>query len=240
MKKRKRTTTKAVQQMEDVKFVPKVDAVPETDDGPFDNDGLSLRQRAFVDAIVGPAAGVSSRAAQMAGYADSNRNTLDATASRTLRNAKVQEAISAALAKKRATPEWAKNRLIEIAASSMASVLDFDDKWHASVDFRKVCEMGALGQIKEFTADVLPGTDGKSEVIRCKIKVHDPIPALGIIMKLSGHLKDEAKIELTGPGGGPLQTETTHKFDYEQYRNLFARQRSPGRNGNGVAPANGN
>jgi hypothetical protein len=42
-------------------------------DAPWDEDWLTLKQRLFVKAFVGPAAGNATKAAEMAGYSDSNR-----------------------------------------------------------------------------------------------------------------------------------------------------------------------
>ena len=51
--------------------------------------GLTKRQEAFVRAYMGEAKGIAYEAAKIAGY-KGNRNTLDATASRMLRNDKIR------------------------------------------------------------------------------------------------------------------------------------------------------
>lgn len=190
-KKPKKITRKRVQAVEGKPFIPEINAKPEIDNDPTDDDGLTVRSRQFVAAITGAAAGNATKAADMAGYASNNRRSLEATASRLLRNVKVHQAICRALAKKNATPEWAKDRLIELASSTMANFLSIDDDGKPITDFRKAASAAAIGHIKEFQADVLPGSEGEQEIIRCKIKVHDPTAALGMLLKLHGLLKDK-------------------------------------------------
>lgn len=208
---KKRTTTKKVQGTELIPFVPSVEVFPENDEGPFDNGGLSVRQRAFIAAIVGPAAGNATKAAEMAGYAAENRNALAVTASRLLGNANVQEGISHALAEKRATPEWALNQLIDLATSSMAKFVKFDVNGDMQIDWLKAAAAGAIGQIKEF--EEIPTDYG----VRRKIKIHDRAPALAILLKLHGKLID--KQELTGRDGGPI-TFDLNKLSTDELRTL--------------------
>lgn len=187
-----RITAKRVQATENKPVIPTVAVKPETDEGPFDADGLSVRQRAFIDAITGPAGGNASKAAEMAGYASENREALHATASRLLTYAKVQEGIAHALAKRRATPEWAKAALIDLASSSMANFVVVDEKGEATIDFAKAAEAGALGQIKEYHEELIRG-GGEQEpaVIKRRIKIHDRTAALGMLLKLFGLLSDK-------------------------------------------------
>lgn len=204
-KKRKNITAKRVQAAERKPVIPKVEVEGETDDGPFGDDGLSIRQKEFVLAITGPACGNATKAAEMAGYAAENRLALQVTASRLLSNAMVQEAIATALTKRRATPEWAKAGLIDLARSTMANFVSVDANGKPKLDFAKAAAAGALGHIKEFTADILPGSAGElDEVIRCKIKVHDRIAALGMLLKMHGLLSDGGNGG-TSPGDIPLE-----------------------------------
>lgn len=239
-KRSKPVTAKQVQSMEcvAVRELPQVPIRAEEDEGPFNDDGLSIRQLAFVDALTGPAGGVAYKAAEMAGYRGDNMLTLAATASRLLNNVKVQEAVSRALARKRMSPEWARERLLELAAASMRNFVSVGEDGELHVDWTKAAEAGAIGQIGSITEDVMKSS-GSVSVIKRTFKLHNPTRAIELVLRLGGLLKDEAKIELTGPNGGPVKTETLHSFDYEQYQDLF-RQRSAHANGNGSASANGN
>ena len=200
----KRTTTKKVQSAEVLAPPRIVDALdkPETDEGAWDADGLTTRQHLFVAALIGPAGGNATRAAEMAGYRADNRAALAVTASRLLIKANVQRAIAHAFAKLRDTPEWARAALVDLASTSMANCLEMDDEGNIGLDFRKAAEMGAIGQIKEYTEDTI----GK-HVLRRKIKLHDRGKALETLLKLHGKLVE--RHELSGPAGAPIQTATT-------------------------------
>lgn len=218
--KRKKITKKQVQESERKPFIPNVEAHPEIDEGPFDDDGLSVRQRLFVAALAGPAGGNQAKAAEMAGYRSDNRNALYATASRLLRYAKVREALAHAFALRRATPEWAKAGLIELASSSMANFIVIDDEGNAVIDFVGANAAGALGQIKEYREEGLDTGDGTAHVIKRTIKIHDRTAALGMLLKLHGLLKDRdddprptAQIEVRPMSGGNLRKPANDKPD---------------------------
>lgn len=218
--KRKKITKKQAQESERKPFIPNVEVHPEIDEGPFDDDGLSVRQRLFVAALAGPSGGNQGRAAEMAGYRSDNRNALYATASRLLRSVKVKEALSRALARRRATPEWAKEGLIELASSSMANFIVVDDKGEASIDFEGANAAGALGQLKEYREEGIGTGDGTAHIIKRSIKVHDRTAALGILLKLHGLLKDRedeprptAQIEVRPMSGGNLRKPANDKPD---------------------------
>lgn len=189
-KRGKKIAKRQVQSTEDAKFIPKVEAKPEIDCDPVEDDGLTLRQREFVKAITGPARGNATRAAEMAGYASENRNALKATASELLAKPCVQEAISHALAAKRATPEWAKSSLIDLAASSMQNFVTVDANGEARIDFAKAAAAGALGQIKEYREEVLKIGDSPVGTIKRTIKIHDRTAALGLLLKFHGLVTD--------------------------------------------------
>lgn len=236
MAKRKNITKRLVQAKEKTPFVPNVTVKPDTDDAPWDNDGLTIRQRAFVEALVGPAGGNATKAAEMAGYASDNRLALQVTASETLSKPMVQEAIARGLARKRMTPEWADERLYELASSSFRNFSELTPEGDMKVNWPQAFAHGAVGQISEVTEEILEAS-GSSKVIRRKLKMHPPHKALETIQKLTGRLKNEPqKIELTGPNGGPVPVK--HEFDHARYREMF--QRRTAGNGERTASENGN
>jgi hypothetical protein len=191
-KKRKNITRKVVRESEDKPYIPKVDVKPDIDEDGWETDSgdLTIRQRSFVEALVGPAGGNATKAAEMAGYAPENRIALQVTASRLLSNAMVQEAIAHALAKRRASPEWCKNQLIDLAQSSMKNFISIGDDGEPKLDFAKAAAMGALGQIKEFKEEGIKGGDGELTVVKRTIKIHDRISALQTLAKLHGLVSD--------------------------------------------------
>lgn len=188
----KRITTKAVQASEDKPYtLPKVDVKPDVDTDGFGNDGLTVRQRLFVDALIGPAGGNATKAAEMAGYASENRNALAVTACRLLGNAKVQEAIAHAHARLRDTPEWARASLVEIASASMANFLTVGEDGKPFIDWTRAAEMGAIGQVREYREEVAE-IDGKPVVVNKRsFKLHDALKARETLLKLHGKLTDQ-------------------------------------------------
>lgn len=189
-KKPKNITRKQVRANEDKPFSPKLDFKPEIDNEPWGDDGLTTRQRSFVEALVGPAGGNATKAAGMAGYASENRIALAVTGSENLRKPNIQEAIAHALAKRRATPEWTKNQLIDLAQSSMKNFISVGDDGEPHLDFAKAAAMGAIGQIKEFKEEGIRGADGEVSVVKRTIKIHDRHAALQTLARLHGLVND--------------------------------------------------
>lgn len=189
-KQRKRITKQFVQNTEDKPFIPNVDVKPEIDEGDVQGNGLTLRQSEFVKAITGPACGNASKAAELAGYASENSNALRSTASYLLTIPNIQEAIAHAFAAKRATPEWAKASLVDLAQSSMQNFVSVDEKGNATIDFAKAAAAGALGQIKEYREEGIKVGDTQIETIKRTIKLHDRTQALAMLLKLHGLLND--------------------------------------------------
>lgn len=188
MAKRKNTTAKRVQEVDATPFrLPDVTVPPEVDNDAWDDDGLTFRQREFVRALVGPAGGNATRAAEMAGYKSENVNSLRVTACQNLTKPNVQRAINRAMAEKHASPEWVKASLADVASSSMANFLKPDEKGEFILDLEKAAEAGALGQIKEYKEEVL-STGGEAKLIKRTIKIHDRLPALRTLVEMSGML----------------------------------------------------
>jgi hypothetical protein len=72
-----RITKKRVQATENLPapVIPQVEVRPERDDEPWDEEGLTIRQRLFVDKLTGEAGGNATQAAELAGYSSENRPT---------------------------------------------------------------------------------------------------------------------------------------------------------------------
>lgn len=190
--KRKNLTARKVQATDKIPYVVlDVECKPEEDNDPCDDEGLTIRQRAFVVAITGPAAGNATKAAEMAGYAAENRNSLKSTASRLLTFADVAEAISKAWARKRYSPQWTRDRIMEIASVSMNNFESVNEDGEIVTDFRKAAARGAIGQIREIEETILSdGEDGTPRVIKRKFKLHNPDPAIALLAKMQGLIND--------------------------------------------------
>lgn len=210
---------------------------PEIDESPWDNDGLTIRSRAFVEALVGPAGGNATKAAQMAGYRDDNLLSLQVTASRLLSNAMVGEAIARALARRRMTPEWAQDRLLELASASMRNFVDVDQNGNMAINWKKAVEVGAIGQIGEVREETIE-TGGQIKTIKRTFKLHNPAKAVETVLKLHGKLIDRR--ELTGKDGGPIETELKKSFDVKAFVDELAAELERRAGQNAVARRNGN
>jgi phage terminase small subunit len=223
--KRKRTTTKQVQANEDKPFVaPQLDVKPETDEGEWDNDCLTIRQRQFVEALVGPAGGNATLAAEMAGYKSDNRITLAATACENLGKPYVQEAIARALARKRMTPEWTTERLFELASTSMRNFVHVGSDGEIVVDWKQAAAVGAIGQIGEVTEEILK-TEGGAKTISRKFKLHNPAKALETILKLTGRLVETHNVNVN------VDLSKLSDDDLRQLREIHSKLGNTGRSG---------
>lgn len=187
----KRITTKHVQATENLPApaVPQVDAKPEIDEDPWDAEGLTLKQRRFCEAYVGPAAGNATRAAQMAGYRDDNRHSLEATASENLRKPALRSFIGRLIARQGVGVEYLKSRLAQLAQSSLDNCCTIDRDGEVVVDMKMAAELGALGQIKELSDEILK-TGGECSTIRRKVKLHDPTKAIELLLRMHGAIID--------------------------------------------------
>ena len=217
---RKKTTQKLVQATEDKPFTfPQVDAKPEIGTDPWEDDGLTLKQRRFCQYYVSEAAGNATKAAQLAGYRDDNLITLGGTAHENLKKPQIRGYISRLLAKQGMTPDFLKSRLAQLAQSSLDNMLTMDADGTVRVDLEQAARMGALGQLKELREDILPGGSGKDEVIRRTVKVHDPIRAIELLAKMLGMVTERHEVSV--PNGGPVETQVKHTFDYDDFKRRF-------------------
>jgi phage terminase small subunit len=196
----KRITDKAVQASEEKPFtLPTIEAKPEADEEPWGNDGLTGKQRMFVAAYIGPAAGNATKAAEMAGYKSDNRNSLYVTAHDTLRNPKVQEAIAHAFARQCDSPEWLRASILDMARVNMAHFAHADGNGWFTVDAQAAQDAAALGQIKEIHSKVLPGgEDTKAEIIEQRVKLHDRVACLTLAAKVMGMIVEKSETKLSG------------------------------------------
>lgn len=148
--------------------------------GQIDGCGLTLKQRLFIDAYVGPANGSAAKAAVLAGYAG-NGFAAQRTGWKILNLPLVQEGIAHALAKHRMTAEWVKLTLFELANCNLNNFFDINEKGDLErINFGKARALGAMRQLKEYDPE------------KGKIKVHDSIAALTILAKFYNLIREAA------------------------------------------------
>jgi hypothetical protein len=191
---RKRVSAKLIRDTEDLPPRPPTGtfaAKPEPDDDEWGKDGLTHKQREFVKAYVGPAAGNASRAAEMAGYRSDNRESLRVTASENLTKPNVQRAVAKALARRHGGPKWTRAGLVEIARASLADFLGIDGQGKVKIDLRLAQAAGALGLLKKVR---VRETDMGQEVT---IETYDRMAALKTLAEMHGLLRprdDDEKV----------------------------------------------
>jgi hypothetical protein len=190
----KRITAAMVQKTENLPApVPNVPVTIEPDDDELElGQMLTLRQRLFVEAYIGPAALNGSKAAQMAGYRSENVYGLSLAAQRLLNNPIVQEAIAAGIARKRMSIDWCQDRLVLLASSSMTNFVTIDEQGRIKIDWLRAQQYAAIGQIAEIQEDAV-GIGEDREVIRTRFKLHSPVKALEALIRLQAALPEPRK-----------------------------------------------
>jgi hypothetical protein len=215
--KRKKITTKLVQDTQD-KPLPQVEYKPEADEDGWLENGLTIRQQRFVDALCGQAGGNASRAAELAGYSAENTNVLAATASRLLSFVNVRQAVARKLASANLTADWVRQMTAALAASNMGSFLRIEDG-KPIIDWKQAESLGAFVQIRKYKEKGVEVGD-TIEVIDRQIETHNPAPYLQLLSKMLGLTDDSPKTNVT--------VRIDNQFDYDSFARQFidfARQR---------------
>ena len=221
--------------------LPEIEARAEPEIGPVDAGGMTPRQRAFVAYYLGAACFNATRAAELAGYRSEHNPSLRVTASRLLTNANIQQAIAAGFGAAGMSPEHVRNLVASLAAGSMASFLDLDERGQPSIDWAKAAAAGALGQVREFSEDVHELPDGEGKVIKRRLKLFDRLKAADLLMRHLGMFSDKLDVRHTGPDGGPVEVKAAEPFDHDEFVREFERfiQSGAGKLGGRAAAANG-
>lgn len=200
-KKPKRTTAKKVQSLEDKPFVfPEVTAKAEVDEEGWGNDGLTTRQRLFVEALIGTAGGNATKAAEIAGYNADNRNSLKVTASENLTKPNVQRAIERAVAARFGSADDVRRGICAIANGSAADYLDRGTDGKLAISLEKLAEAGMLGLVHEIREEGFEH-DGQLTIIKRKLKLYDRLKALELLAKMNGQMVERRDIT---SGGQPI------------------------------------
>lgn len=203
--------------------VPDVTVGPEPDDDPWDSEGMTVRQRLFVDSLLGPAGGNASRAAELAGYSAENRHGLAATASRLLTFVKVREAIARRLASANLTPDWVRQTAASLAASSMGTFLSLDENGQPKFNWREAERLGAFVQIRKYKEKGFESPGSSVSIIERTIETHNPAPYLALLARLLGLVKDD------GTAGVNVSVNVTQLSDDELVRIITAHRPGGGR-----------
>lgn len=158
------------------------------------DDGLTPRQRAFVEAYLGVAGFSPATAAEIAGYSSASRNALRVAGHRLLMNVNVQRAIRARLMRCSLTREAVLERIAILASASLADVFEVsagpDGEPEFRIDLAAAARVGALGLIRDYTE-----TEDRQGNITRTVKLHDPFRYLMILARhvgLIGNGRDKA------------------------------------------------
>jgi hypothetical protein len=192
-------------------------------------DGLTDKQRAFVTAYVGKAAGNASAAFVAAGYSTEDASHIPVKAWQLLQSKHIQDAIAWYAAQIALKPENAKTSLACIANANMNNFLEVDENGVSRLDFRRAVAVGAMGQIKKYKETNQVTKDGEVFVTR-EIEIHAPLPAIEIILKMNGLLNERVdhQIVITDEPDPIIKDPLLNKLanDYERRMASIA-----GRNG---------
>lgn len=179
------------------------------------DDGLTVRQRLFVDAYLGVAALCPASAARIAGYSCRSRNALRVAGHRLLVNAKVQRAIRARLAQVGITREAVLERIAILASASLADVLSVspgqDGKPVFRVDLLAAAQVGALGTIREY----VERRDRQGKISR-QVRLHDPYPYLHLLAKYAGLIGSRGELAADSTDGQPRVLSDQELIEYYQ------------------------
>jgi phage terminase small subunit len=190
---RKRTTEKRVQSEDEKPLqLPVVDVHAEPEDEPWGKSGLTLKQRRFVKAYVGTAAGNSTKAAEMAGYNAANRNALRVTAHGVLMKPNVQRAIARQLNRRGGGKAETRAGIVELARVNMADFAAVDEAGNVKLDLRRAYEGAAMGSVKKII--VRPTPEGQ----QVTIETYNRLEALQTLAKIHGTLKDNHEHHVSG------------------------------------------
>lgn len=191
--KGKRTTAKRVEAENKRPIeLPKIDAKAEVDEDAWGGDGLTPRQRAFVEAYLGPAGGVATKAAELCGYRSDNINSLRVTASRLLTYANVQRALERKIGEKFGSPEDVVRSVSAIATGNAADYLEPDERGKLVVSLEKLAAAGMLGLLHEVREEGFQAGETVT-IVKRKLKLYDKLKALELLAKLNGQLINEHK-----------------------------------------------
>lgn len=194
-KSAKRITRRSVQATEKQPYtpIPNVQVRPEVDEDSWgEADCLTEKQRRFVFFYMGEAAGNATKAAQLAGYRDDNRNALAVTAHGTLRNPNVQRAIEAERGKRFGTMDDVRRSIAAIANGNAADYLTPDKDGNLHLDLNAMAEAGALGLLQQVQEEQLKISD-KVSTVKLKLKLYDRLKALELLAKMNGQLKEHVE-----------------------------------------------
>ena len=178
---------------------------------------LSIKQKTFCDEYLVDLNG--KQAAIRAGY---SAKTAEFQASRLLRDAKVQEYVSARMNARAQRTEITQDMVIAELAKLGFSDIRKAVKWGSELNFPQDGEedpVTVVNSIALIDSDKLDEATAAaiSEVSQTqqglKIKFHDKRAALVDIGRHIGMFKD--KIELTGKDGGPVQTANLSPTEFE-------------------------
>jgi phage terminase small subunit len=144
----------------------------------------------------------ATEAAVRAGYGKTRKRAKE-QASKLRRNPRIAAAISRLVAERAGvTQTTLLTELGAIARSRVTDVLGLKDGDLIVKDLSELTDeqLGAIEAIEEVL-----GPDGAKTL---KIKFHDKLGAIALLMKALG--MNKSRVELSGPGGAPIQVETTH------------------------------
>jgi len=155
-------------------------------------DGLTDKQRAFVEAFVGRAAGNAAKAWEASYGAHEQSNQFGWGL---LQQRHIQQALSWYAAQQGLDKENIRRSISDIAQANMVNFIDVDmETGKQKIDWVKAVCNGAMGQIKSYTENRRIDKEG-NETVSCKIELHNKQQALECLAKMNGMLVEKVAVQ---------------------------------------------
>ena len=162
------------------------------DDRVRDEEGLTVRERAFVLALAGPAKADPEDAAKLAGITKAQMGKY-------LNTPHVQRALARALKAKNFNADWAKASISELCDVSMADFLTIDENGEENWDMKKAQYAGAIGAIKSYHCkeDSWVDKDGtKHRQVDRKIELYNKQESIKLLAELLGMIDRDNQVKI--------------------------------------------
>jgi phage terminase small subunit len=147
---------------------------------------LTVKQRRFIEAYVGKAFFNATKAAKLAGYPETAAYAVGAE---NLKKPQIKAEVDRLLSERSMGADEVLQRLGQVARNEAAQ---FIDPVYRSIDLQGLKDAGLIHLVKGI----------KQTAHGTEIVLMDPQSALELLARHHGLMKD--KVEVSGPGGGPL------------------------------------
>lgn len=155
----------------------------------------------------------ASAAARRAGYSE---RTAKQAGTENLAKPAIAAAIAAAQAERaqrtQIDADWVLRRLAELASADLADIMNGDGSLKPVAEWPEIWRKGLVAGVEVYEEFAGIGDDRRQVGWTKKVKIADRIKTLEMIGRHVTVGAFREKVEHTGPGGGPIQTEAVVQF----------------------------